>query len=76
MRKQKKQLAVLLTLAMVLQLAACSRAPAPSAPETSLSQTETSGAETEETTEAGTDGDALPAAGEEISGFTLKAVEP
>lgn len=75
-KKQKKQTALLLTLAMVLQLAACSKAPAPSAPETSISQTETSGAEAEETAEAGTEGDAFPAVGEEFSGFTLKAVEP
>lgn len=76
----RKQIAFLLTLVMVLELAAC-KAPAPSTSESSLSQPETSISQPEtdgskEETKAEEDKDVLPAVGEELSGFTLEGVEP
>lgn len=81
----KKWTARLLMLAMVLQLAACSRTPAPSAPETGSGQQAASSGqqetdaltEPEETVDADAkaDIDALPAVGEELSGFTLQGAD-
>lgn len=79
----KKWIGRLLMLAMVLQLAACSQAPDPSAPETSSGQQKTSSGQQEtnapeETadTDTGADINALPAVGEELSGFTMQGVNP
>lgn len=75
--KMKKWMIVLLTLAVILQSAACGQTPVPPAPETSSSQQETSApAREEETVEAAADPEALPAVGEELSGFTVQGMEP
>lgn len=66
--KWKKKTAFLLTLAMVLQLTACSRTPAPSAEKTAPSSPEAAAPEE--------DADILPAVGEKISGFTLQGAAP
>lgn len=66
----KKEIALLLVMA--LGLAGCTGSPAPSMPETSPAQTQP--AEPGEEADAQTD--ALPAVGDELSGFTLKGMEP
>lgn len=83
----KKQIGLVLTLAMLLQLAACAQTPAPSAPEPGPSQAETAGPsapeadadpgrDTDKDAGTDTDKDALPAAGEEIFGFTFEGSAP
>ncbi len=82
----RKEIALLLSLVTICQFMGCTRAPAPFASETasgqaetSSSQTETSPAQTEPAgpgEEADAQTDALPAVGDELSGFTLEGVEP
>lgn len=74
MTQSKKWIASLLALVMLLQLAACNRAPAPSAPETTSDQIESSG--TEEKAAAEKDENVPPAVGEEIFGFTFEGAKP
>ena len=73
----KKRIAFFLSLAVLLQLAACTRTPVPTAPETSSSRQETAKqAEPETKEDADIDIASLPAVGEELSGFTLQGIEP
>lgn len=71
--KWKKKTAFLITLAMVLQLTACAKAPAPSAKETAPGSPE---AAASEAASPEVDADILPAVGEELSGFTLQEAAP
>ena len=71
--KWKKKTAFLLTLAMVLQLTACARTPAPSTEKTAPDSPEAAASEAAAPEE---DADILPAVGEEISGFTLQEAAP
>lgn len=75
LQKMKNQrTAFFLMAAMSLQLTACSHAPAPSAVETGAARsTDADSSQPEESVR--NEEDALPAVGEEISGFTLKSVE-
>lgn len=69
----KKKTAFLLTMAMVLQLTACARIPAPSTEKTAPDSPE---AAASEAAAPEADADLFPAVGEEISGFTLQGTAP